>query len=80
VSIKTVYVKITMSAGDVWYSSSLQHKSTPEKTVKHLNDVAKLKNIGATYELATREQYVAYREEGNRIIADAKARAQRRAA
>jgi hypothetical protein len=41
--------------------TSLMVKKTPEKTVEHLNKLAKAKGLPATYSLATEEEYWAYR-------------------
>ena len=57
-----IRVKITMSTGEVWYASSMQVKSTPERTVNYLNILSRDKRLGSTYELATEEEYTNFRE------------------
>jgi hypothetical protein len=44
-----------------WFASTPLTKKTPEAQVEFLNRTAKNRGINATYELATTEEYWAYR-------------------
>lgn len=52
-------------------STCLMARKTPEATVKHLNEVSRSRNVGATYRLATEEEYWAYRRQIQSDIARA---------
>lgn len=53
-------------------SSSVMHLSTPELTVRYLNRLSAKRGVGATYTLATEEEYWAYRAQLKKEIADSK--------
>ena len=52
-------------------SSCVMHRKTPELTVKYLNELSVKRGLGATYTLATEEEYWAYRAQVKKEIADA---------
>ena len=52
-------------------STCLMARKTPEATVEYLNQVSRLRNVGATYRLATDQEYWAYREQLRADIARA---------
>lgn len=54
-------------------SSCVMHRATPELTVKYLNALSVKRGVGATYRLATEEEYWAYREKLKAEIATAEA-------
>ena len=58
--MQRVYFKITMADGAVWFASS-RMVGTPERTLATVQRTAKRRNVGATYALATREEYDSYR-------------------
>lgn len=66
--MRTIRVKISVPRGtgvppDVWFASALVESGTDENHVFCLNRIAKRRyqEGAATYELATEEQYQAYR-------------------
>jgi hypothetical protein len=63
--MQTIYVKVTNpdlpEPVRTWFASTPLTKKTPEAQVEFLNRTAKNRGINATYELATTEEYWAYR-------------------
>jgi len=64
----TLRVKIIPDEGSVWFASTPQVKRTPEATLAHVNEIAREAGVACRYELATEEQYWAYRNEVRAII------------
>ena len=61
--MKKVFTKI-VTAGSTWYASSLVADSTDaQEYVAMLNQMAAAKKLPSTYELATEDEYWAYREQ-----------------
>jgi len=57
-----IYVRVSHPLLPSAVQSSLMAKKTPEDTVKYLNELSAKRNLGATYELATEEEYLEYRK------------------
>lgn len=57
----SIKVQIQVPGQRPWFATSIMHKATPEKTVVYLNRLARLQGTGATYTLATQDQYDAHR-------------------
>jgi hypothetical protein len=57
----SIKVRIEVPGQSAWYATSLQHKSTPERTVVYLNQLALRQGTGATYALATQAEYDTYK-------------------
>jgi hypothetical protein len=62
----TIYMKVTIpelpEAVRVSFNSVMQTKATPEATLKFVRSQAAKRGVNATYELATREEYYAFRK------------------
>lgn len=67
----TLYFKMTDENGDVWYASSMLVRSTPQAQLGAVRAKAVKKGIKTTYDLATKEAYLAYRESTRAAIAQA---------
>lgn len=57
----SIKVRIEVPGQAPWFATSLLHKATPEKTVEHLNKLAKQQGTGAVYALASQQDYDAYK-------------------
>jgi hypothetical protein len=57
----TIKVRVKVPGQPDMISTSLMHRSTPEKTVAFLNKTAVTLNLGSTYSLATEAEYWEYR-------------------
>jgi hypothetical protein len=72
--MKTCYIKVTCHdlppAVAVSIYTTVELASGAEATARNLNSVAKRKNIKASYEVATREEYANFRESQRAHIAD----------
>lgn len=64
-----IRTKITMGDGQVWYATSMQVKSTPERTIEYLNHLAKKQGLKSRYELASEEDYQKYRKSNGAQLA-----------
>lgn len=56
-----IYVRVSHPQLPDAVHSALRVKSTPEETVKYLNKLSQQRKVGATYQLATEEEYWEYR-------------------
>ena len=59
--MNTIRVKISPLGQAPWFASAAQTQATPEACVRALNLKAKRMGLGVLYELATAEDYWAYR-------------------
>jgi hypothetical protein len=56
----SIKVRIEVPGRPAWFATSPKHKATPEETVVHLNELAKLQGTEVTYTLASQKEYAAY--------------------
>jgi hypothetical protein len=68
----SIKVRIICPVNGVSICTGVMSKATPEKTIVHLNALAVIRKIDARYELASEEEYTAYRNALQKQIVDLK--------